>query len=101
MANERKNAGMGTPAVFRLPNSGVPSVEATFTPPAVLHLPDSGVLSVEATFSGPEPSHFATFTMDNFGISDTRSRHEDTDFVYLSATVGANPPVFVQKSMGE
>ena len=101
MANERKNAGMGTPAVFHLPNSGVPSLEATFTPPAVLHLPDSGVLSVEATFNGPEPSHFVTFTMDNFGISDTRSRHEDTDFVYLSATVGANPPVFVQKSMGD
>jgi phospholipase C len=44
---------------------------------------------------------FATFTMDNFGISNTRSLHEDTDFVYLSATVGANPPVFVQKSMGD
>jgi phospholipase C len=44
---------------------------------------------------------FATFTMDSFGISDTRSRHNDTDFVYLTATVGANPPVFVSKSMGD
>jgi len=39
--------------------------------------------------------------MDNFGISNTRSLHNDTDFVFLSATVGANPPVFVQKSMGD
>ena len=38
--------------------------------------------------------------MDNFGISDTRSRHEDTDFVFLSATVGANPPVFVEEVDG-
>ena len=39
--------------------------------------------------------------MDSFGISNTRSRHNDTDYVFLSATVGANPPVFVQKSMGD
>src|SRR4029077_6096514 len=44
---------------------------------------------------------FATFTMDSFGISNTRSLHNDTDFVYLSATVGANPTVFVKKSMGD
>ncbi len=49
----------------------------------------------------PSPSRFAIFTMDSFGISDTRSRHNDTDFVYLSATVGANPPVFAKKSMGD
>ena len=70
-------------------------------PPAVLHLPGDGVISVQGTFSPPGPSHFATFTMENFGISNTRSLHEDTDFVYLSVTVGANPPVFAQKSMGD
>ena len=59
----------------------------------------SGGLHV--TINPPAPSRFATFTMDNFGISDTRSRHEDTDFVFLSATVGANPPVFAKKSMGD
>src|SRR6185437_2396378 len=56
---------------------------------------------LHVTINPPAPSRFATFTMDNFGISDTRSRHEDTDFVFLSATVGANPPVFAKKSMGD
>ena len=49
----------------------------------------------------PAPARFATFTMDSFGISNTRSRHNDTDFVYLSAMVGANPIVSVSKSMGD
>jgi hypothetical protein len=50
----------------------------------------------------PAPGpRFATFTMDNFGISNTRSLHNDTDFVYMSVTVGANPSIFVQKSMGD
>ena len=49
----------------------------------------------------PAPARFATFTMDSFGISNTRSLHNDTDFVYLSANVGANPIVFVSKSMGD
>ena len=60
-----------------------------------------GSADLHVTINTPAPSRFATFTMDNFGISDTRSRHEDTDFVFLSATVGANPPVFVKKSMGD
>jgi len=49
----------------------------------------------------PGTARFATFTMDSFGISNTRSLHNDTDFVYLSATVGANPPVFAKKSVGD
>ena len=60
-----------------------------------------GSADLHVTINPPAPSRFATFTMDNFGISDTRSRHEDTDFVFLSATVGANPPVFAKKSMGD
>ena len=47
------------------------------------------------------PTMFATFTMDSFGITETRSLHNDTDVVFLSATVGANPMVFVSKSMGD
>src|SRR5262249_11474153 len=58
-------------------------------------------LGVQTIVSPSAPSRFATFTMDSFGISNTRSRHEDTDFVYLSATVGGNPTVFVKKSMGD
>lgn len=60
-----------------------------------------GSAALEGSVIPPAPARFAIFTMENFGISNTRSRHNDTDFVYLSATVGANPPVFVKKSMGD
>src|SRR4051812_23642776 len=73
----------------------------TEIPPAEAHLSVSGRRPIGPSSNPPAPPRFATFTMDNFGISDTRSRHNDTDFVYLSATVGANPPVFVVKSMGD
>lgn len=60
---------------------------------------DSGDHNVPVTPTAPR--RFATFTMDSFGISNTRSRHNDTDYVFLSVTVGGNDPVFVQKSMGD
>ena len=44
---------------------------------------------------------FATFTLDSLRISNTRSLHNDTDFVYLSVTVGANPPIYASKSLGD
>ena len=44
---------------------------------------------------------FTTFTLKSLSISNTRSLHNDTDFVYISVTVGANPPVFGSKSLGD
>jgi len=64
-------------------------------------LKGGGFYSTLPPLNPPAPSRFAIFTMDSFGISHTRSLHNDTDFVTLSATVGANPPVFVTKSMGD
>jgi phospholipase C len=64
------------------------------------HVPVTGRLPIEP-LNPPAPAMFATFTMDSLGISNTRSLHNDTDFVYLSATVGANPVVFVSKSLGD
>jgi len=58
-----------------------------------------GSAGLQATVNPPAPSRFATFTMESMGISDTRSLHNDTDFVLLSATVGANPTVFLWKSL--
>jgi phospholipase C len=49
----------------------------------------------------PPPPKFARFTMDSFGITNTRSLRKDTDYVYLSVTVGDKAPVMVQKSMGD
>jgi hypothetical protein len=60
---------------------------------------ESAVLHVAVNPTAP--SRFATFTMDSIGISDTRSLHNDTEFVHLSATVGANATVFVSKSLGD
>lgn len=73
-------------------------------PPGNVHgvqVPVSGRLPVEPSLTPPAPSRLATFTMDSFGISQTRSLHNDTDIVYLSATVGAGNPVPLQKSMGD
>jgi phospholipase C len=68
-------------------------------PPIDVRGPISGRLP---TFPLPQaPTMFATFSMDSFGITNTRALHNDTDVVYLSATVGANPMVFVSKSMGD
>ena len=69
-------------------------------PLAGVHVPVTGVFQIDP-LNPPPPARFATFTMDSFGISNTRSLHNDTDFVYLSANVGANPIVFVKKSMGD
>ena len=79
------------------PNSAV-AVVAPPLPPRTTPLP-AGDGVVIRDHRGER--RFATFTMDSFGISNTRSLHNDTDFVYLSATVGANPPVFAKKSMGD
>jgi phospholipase C len=69
-------------------------------PLADVHVPVSGRLPIEP-LNPPAPAMFATFTMDSLGITNTRSLHNDTDFVYLSATVGGNPTVFVSKSLGD
>jgi hypothetical protein len=42
-----------------------------------------------------------TFAMDSFRITDTRSRHEDTDYVSISLAVGSAPPMTKTKSMGD
>ena len=80
MATEPKNVGNG--------------------PLAGAHVPVTVGFPI-APLNPPAPPRFATFTMDSFGISNTRSRHNDTDFVYLSAMVGANPIVSVSKPMGD
>src|ERR1700761_8217658 len=67
--------------------------------PIDVHGPISGRLPINPL--PPAPAMFATFSMDSFGITSTRALHNDTDIVYLSASVGANPMVLVSKSMGD
>ena len=50
----------------------------------------------------PSEAHTYTFTLTKFKITDTRSVHEDTDFVSVAVAVGNNPPVSLPtKSMGD
>jgi hypothetical protein len=41
-----------------------------------------------------------TFSLDSFRITDTRSLHEDTDFVTVSIKVGAGDPITKTKAVG-
>ncbi len=58
-------------------------------------------LEQAVNFAPPVPPHIATFVMDSLSILDTRSRHNDTDYVYLAATVGANDPVYATRPLGD
>src|SRR4051794_12980690 len=48
-----------------------------------------------------EATMITNFSLDNFRITDTRSRHEDTDFVTVSITVGNKPAVTKTQSVGD
>jgi phospholipase C len=75
-------------------------IKTDIGPLAAEHVPVNIELPLQPLDPLPPP-RFATFTMDNFGISNTRSRHNDTDFVHLGANVGANPIVFASRPMGD
>ncbi len=52
-----------------------------------------------------QPNVFFTFTLDSFKITDTRSRHEDTDYVSFTLLVksagGSGTPQTLTKYMGD
>jgi len=58
-----------------------------------------GSFFVQSKFK--ETDMITNFSLDNFRITDTRSRHEDTDFVTISITVGTNAAVTKTKAMGD
>ena len=43
----------------------------------------------------------ANFSLDSFRITDTRSRHNDTDYATVSITVGSNPAVTKTVRVGD
>jgi phospholipase C len=65
---------------------------------ADVHVPVSGRLPIQPPLNPVPlvPPRFATFSLDDLIIKNTRSLHNDTDFAYLSA----NPTIFAQKSLG-
>ena len=57
--------------------------------------------NVSATLAG-QTENIYSFTLNSFKITDTRARHNDTDFVAISIKVGANDPIIIPtKSMGD
>src|SRR5271154_6256218 len=102
MREERNGATATVVEVSSHPGRSVMAIEPKGPAKVEIgHLPIGEVISTTTTTNITPPGRFATFTMDSFGISNTRSLHNDTDYVFLSVTVGANAPVFVQKSMGD
>jgi hypothetical protein len=56
----------------------------------------------ETMVSGVVPKILYSFTLESFRITDTRSVHNDTDFVAVSVKVGDNAPITLPtKSMGD
>jgi hypothetical protein len=50
----------------------------------------------------PPPAGVYTFTLNNFRITDTRSLHNDTDYVTISVAVNGQKPITLPaKSMGD
>src|SRR5947209_7247715 len=41
------------------------------------------------------------FTLSSFKITDTRARHNDTDYVSIAVAVGSKPAVTATKAMGD
>lgn len=41
------------------------------------------------------------FSLDSFAITNTRSRHTDTDYISVSLAVGSRPPVSSTRAMGD
>src|ERR1700722_3620678 len=72
-------------------------------PENVAKISPAGVHAVVSGFqiAPPPPPRFVTFTMDSLSISNTRSRHNDTDVVHIGINVGGNAPVFVTKKLGD
>jgi hypothetical protein len=72
------------------PSTAAQTAPARVEHPIVDQLPTA--LSKTAVF---------TFTLNSFRITNTRSPHEDTDFVSISVVVGSNAPIHLPaKSMG-
>jgi hypothetical protein len=41
------------------------------------------------------------FSLDNFKITDTRAKHNDTDYVSIGIQVGTNDPLTASQKMGD
>jgi hypothetical protein len=77
--------------------AGPAPTTATQAEPARVDRP--GVNQLPTALLGKTPVF--TFTLNNFRITNTRSVHEDTDFVSISVVVGSNAPIHLPtKSMG-
>jgi hypothetical protein len=68
-----------------------------------MHRPSADKMEAVPAFGLPGPFQPATytFTLDAMTITNTRSRHNDSDKVTASLAVGTNPPQQLTKDMGD
>ena len=82
-----------------LPGEAAPRLPTTNPPPSGAPAPRPIIVAPGKVFGG---GGTYTFTLNSFRITDTRSLHNDTDFVGISVAVGSNPPITVPtKAMGD
>ena len=80
-----------------LPAQGAGPAPSAPTPSAPTRVIEHPVVAPTALGKTP----VFTFKLDSFRITDTRSVHEDTDFVSISVVVGSNAPIHLPaKAMG-
>jgi hypothetical protein len=82
-----------------LPAEAAPRLPTTSPPAAGAPAPRPVIIEPGKVFGG---GGTYTFTLNSFRITDTRSLHNDTDFVGIAVAVGSNPPITVPtKAMGD
>lgn len=85
---EKSSTPIAAPASTRFDGTNSTSVQA-------------GLSSVEAGLSSVSPAvPVYTFSVPSLQIDNTRSLHEDTDYVSVTLTIGTNPPQTKTKALG-
>jgi hypothetical protein len=79
---------------------GVAAVSRIPTSMEVWYIERDGSVRDSYWYDTSSPSSF-TLALDSFEITNTRSRHEDTDFVSVAVTVGTRAPLTQTRSLGD
>jgi hypothetical protein len=88
-------------ATLALVNGAEAGTKGLTKEPVNLLAPASAASRAEPNAAGAAARDY-TFTLNSFKITNTRSLHNDTDFVAMAVAVGSNAPIILPaKSMGD
>ena len=91
-----------TASTLAQPREQMQGAAPTVVPPSSHKIPTAIGLAKDRAPVANKLAQSYTFTLDSFRITDTRSVHNDTDFVSIGVAVGNNPPITVPvKDMGD